>query len=321
MPRSKGFDVNAFNWFPYGEGHDVPAEVPGGWHGLYTAEALSVKQAVGILEALTDGCCEQPNQYVVLNGHGQKLFTAEEESSACWRCCCAPNHEFTINIRDHNNAPVLGIYHPCKCGGCCACCDFCRDEVHLYEGEAQRDEPWRQSNNDKLRGVIKMPTCGGGLTPTFEVFNVVNGVVDTQPEAEITGPTCCIGACCDAEFTMQAPGAKDSDPGQYGKVMKEGFKDMESAAIQLFTDAQVFQLQFEQNSPYFGDQSDWSRRMWTKAKLLGGLFALEYLFFEDDGIFQCCPEPDVLCSLKCCDLYCCGCIWPCKCECRKGDDN
>merc|ERR1719199_1770245 len=72
MGRKKGFDVNAFNWFPYGEGHDVPAEVPGGWHGLYMSESLSVKQAVGILEAISGGCCEQPNQYVVLNGQRKK---------------------------------------------------------------------------------------------------------------------------------------------------------------------------------------------------------------------------------------------------------
>lgn len=320
-----------FQWFPYAM-QEVPAGMPGGWNALYQARGLSVKQSIGVLEAATGGMCVQPNQYVVLNEQGQKVFVAEEDSECCCRCCCAPHHEFTINVRDHNNAPVLGIYHPCKCSGCFACSDCCRNEVEIYEGEAQMDKEWRENNRAQLRGVLKVPVLGGGFTPTIMVHPVINGKMVDEPEGEITGPTCCIGACCDASFFMQPPGSESK--GQFGKITKQGMKDLGTTAQQLFTDADIFQMQFEVEDPYFrgaggseetplkaAQGADFSQVMWTKAKLLSSLFMLDYQFFEDDHVFELCPEPGVLCSIKCCDLYCWGCLMPCKLKCQKGGDD
>jgi hypothetical protein len=252
----------------------------------------------------------------VINQKGEKVFVAKEESDDCMRCCCAPHHEFVINVNDRDGNAILSYYHPFKCG-CCACMDICRDEMYVYEGKAKVDSDWRKDNEDKLRGLIKMPTCGGCITPTWEVFSVVDKVVTEKPEAEITGPTLFIGACCDSKFTMQPPGA-NQEKGMYGSVVKEGMDGLESAAVQMFSDAQNFQLKFQKEptesnellNPFM--YGDWNNRMWGRAKLLGGLFALDYKFFEDGGIFECFPDPDTVCALKCCDMYCAGCIIPCK---------
>mmetsp|Transcript_27968 Transcript_27968/g.45400 ORF Transcript_27968/g.45400 Transcript_27968/m.45400 type:complete len:331 (-) Transcript_27968:85-1077(-) len=56
--------------------------------------------------------------------------------------------------------------------------------------------------------------------------------------------------------------------------------------------------------------------------MFGALYLIDYMFFENEGE----GKVDLVnqeCSFKCCDLYCCGCILPCHCNCGGGggDDD
>lgn len=321
------------NWAA--KGGDLPAGTPQGWHAIYTADEFMVKQTINWIEALSNGCCEMPNHYMVFNKDHQTVYVAQEESGCCSRCCCAPNHNFAIQLRDRSGRDdepfggmeVLGFYHPMKCAPCCCvCCNMCQHEMYVYQGKVPGTvddrpccgPPEMNDPNNPLIGVLRQPVCGGVYRPTIQLMdatqdgNVKDGGIKEQlPTEELVGPCLCIGSCCESKFHCQAPGQHDEHQGAYGKIKKEGVSGGGDAFREIFTDADNFKLKFEKEAPFMKSEQDWMFSMRAKARLLGGLFLLDYMFFEGDGAFECCPDPDTICRLKCCDLYCCGALVPC----------
>lgn len=248
-------------------------------------DSLFIKQKVSFAEAITNGMCETRNRYKIMDAKtGRVVFIAEEESEDCQRCCCAPNHEARVKIYfSHDGlsrqALAFEVFKPFKCVGCFSCCDFCQPEVTMYKGGMEQNQ---------VVGSVKMPVCGGCLKPVFDM----NDGKGTK-FAELTGPTCCVGSCCDSKFQVEKGGQPTAST-----IEKKGVSDLQSAATQTFTDATNFSLNFQAGATPE-----------EKATLLAGLFMLDFEFFEDDGAFKCEGNG---CSVKLCDLFCCGCKCPCK---------
>merc|ERR1711977_445694 len=325
---------------------------PGGWNFLYLSDKFRVKQKVELAEALTQGMCECENKYAILakydhDGDGdkewKKVYKAKEKSRCLSRCCCAPNHDFSLTIKDKSDNKVLGLYHPMKCAPCCCvCCNMCQHEMFIYDAQNDAHPVFDEDHSDRpccsrpedttgLQAVIRQPVCGGVYRPTVQAMSVVNGEEKFGEKEgdegyhgsmDIVGPYLCIGSFCDSTFKAQPPGTFDDEnkQGSYGKIVKEGVDDAEDLARECCTDADNFTIKFEKEKCGW-DELEWQTKMWNKAKLLSALFLLDYMFFENEGAFECCPEPDIICRIKCCDLYCCGALIPCYCSLHKGDSD
>jgi hypothetical protein len=156
-----------------------------------------------------------------------------------------------------------------------------------------------------------------------ELYAMEPGQPGFDGSMDIVGPYLCIGSLCDATFKAQAPGAFDDEArrGEYGKIKRAGVDDAGDLARECCTDADNYEVKFEKEDGEFWQQAQWNVKMWNKAKLLSAVFLLDYMFFENEGAFECCPEPNTYCRIKCCDLYCCGALIPCYCALTKGNDD
>jgi hypothetical protein len=363
--KSKKKDIQAeFNeeysdWQP-----ELPEKVEppsNGWNWIYMGEKFRVKQAVNLLEALSGGICEFENKYAVKAKFAKegkdkekwhKVYKAKEESACLERCCCAPNHKFSIQIDDKDDNAILALYHPMKCAPCCCvCCNMCQHEMFIYHSatEAGKHHPaFSQDHEDRpccaaptdargLAAIIRQPVCGGVYRPTVQAFSVqqadtLEAVQELWTEnkddpgyagsMDIVGPYLCIGSFCDSTFQAQPPGqfGDENTRGMYGKIVKEGAEDAEDVARELCSDADNFTIKFEKDRTGW-TEDQWNDKMWNKAKLLSALFLLDYMFFEQEGAFECCPEPGIICRIKCCDLYCCGALIPCYCTLAQGGED
>jgi len=147
-------------------------------------------------------------------------------------------------------------------------------------------------------GAAKQPACGGCCTPSLTVYtDAPGGQMHSTMQATGTCP-CFFGGmsemCCDQHFEVRDPEGTD-----IGRVIKRHPRDMESAAVEFFTDADCYTLDFPE-----------SMTPAEKARLIGSLLLVDYMFFErDHDAFSC---EDNQCMLNLCNMYCCGCICPCK---------
>lgn len=145
---------------------------------------------------------------------------------------------------------------------------------------------------------IMAPVGGGGFSPTLEVMDR-----DESPVATVKAKaTCCIGGlCCDHTFEIT-----DSSGRVIGQIVKTKPDGLGAIATELVSDADVFS---------FDVPKDMAPEQ--KAAMLATLHLVDYWLFEGEGDFVC----DVLtpsCTLKCCDMYCFGCVCPCSCTCDFG---
>jgi len=278
---------------------------------LVNTEKLIVKQKFDALEALANAAAnavdmdalgnlgEVANKYQVLTNDGGDKFRVVEQSDYCGltgRCCCNPNHALKLHVYapdevSHTDA-VMVFDRPCKCGQCCSCCDICRQEMTAYDGEGGQV------------GYVKQPLFGGGFAPKLEVMEREG----EEPYATIESDAmCCIaGLCCDHNFVV-----KDDEGNEIGRVVKQKPSSFQELAVELASDADVFAIDFKRDLD-----------VRKKATMFGALYLIDYMFFENEGE----GKVDLVnqqCSFKCCDLYCCGCILPCHCNCGGGggDDD
>eukprot|EP01059_Diplonema_ambulator_P010860 TRINITY_DN2088_c0_g1_i1.p1 TRINITY_DN2088_c0_g1~~TRINITY_DN2088_c0_g1_i1.p1 ORF type:complete len:379 (+),score=81.54 TRINITY_DN2088_c0_g1_i1:63-1139(+) len=277
-------------------------------------EKVLVKQDWDALEAAGDTasgmipclemCCERENKYKVYDAAtGKKLLKVKEKSEFCCRCCCNPMHELKLEISDaHTKEKVMLVDRPFKCMGCCfALTDGCRSEATLYMGGNADMTPDPKS----MVGITKAPCCGGGCTPTVEVF--MRG--ESTPFSAIEGPTCCFAGltemCCSQEFFVSSRSGEKL--GDLGLIIKEKPKTAGEALKEIGTDADLFSLTFK-NTSMPRDK---------KLMLLSSLLLLDYMFFEENQPFECGGDS---CSVTCCYMYCGGCFVPCKCKCQSGGE-
>lgn len=304
-PLSNAMGMNQVQggWMPT---PNVACNIPG-LEKLVVVQDLYVKQDIQALEALSGGCCEFNNKYKVLNENGNLVYNAVEESETCCRCCCAPHHTFQVAFSDENGKQVALLDRPFKCTGCCpAILPACRSRATVAMGDDQ-----------KIRSLMYQPRGGGGFRPTYNFYTGENIEIDMEDyeiesltqTAVVEGPQCCFGGFFESDFVVRTPGPDPSQSQVFGNITKEGTRDLKSAARELLTDADNFKLNFD-------NAADAQMR----ATMMANLVLLDFMFFENEGLFDCGFENGGLfCSIRPCDCYCYGCLCPCVLKCNTND--
>jgi len=293
-------NVKNAQWMPTPQG--VECSVPG-LEKLTVVNKLIVKQDLSVIEAVSQGCCEFNNKYRLFNENGQLVYQVIEESDVLCRCCCNPNHKLNLEVKDEYDRKVMDIYRPFKVPRCCpVCLPCCQQQATIATGG--------YDNDLKVKGMLWQPCCGGFFTPKLELYEGTTVDADGGVEDKgtlngiVTGPTCCIGGiCCDSEFRLTG---EDTDAAPWATITKEGAKDFTSLAKELLTDADNFTMEFTEGTS-----------VEQKANALAANMLLDFMFFEDEGSFECgvTDKGNPECSIKCFDFYCCGCLVPCTCSC------
>ena len=248
---------------------------------------------------------ETANKYDVFTDDGGKKFRVIETSDYCGctgRVCCRPNHALKLHVYLPEIDTEHGVMHmdrPCKCGQCCACCKLCRQEMRVYEGEGNFES---DEDPSKLIGYIQQPFMGGGLSPQLDVMDREGGEPIATIQAE--GVCCVAGICCDHTFTVKDPSGK-----KIGKIVKERPEGLAQVAKELATDADNFTIHVHRDI-----------HPKKKATMLAALHLVDYMFFENEGDANV-DFVNQNCQFKCCDMYCCGCVIPCSCNCGRGNDD
>jgi len=290
---------------------------------LAESEKLIIKQEVSLLEAIAQNAAnaldmdalgalgETANKYNIYTDDGGLKFKVVETSEACGftgccpsgRICCAPNHQLQLHIfapELSSSEAIMFADRPCKCGQCCSCLPICTQEMTVYSGP-DTGPPGGEDNSENQIAYITQPFMGGILSPQL---NVMDRAEDGEEIAIIkSNAVCCIGGmCCDQTFEVTSP------DGEYmGKIVKEAPEGIADVLKELATDADNFTM-------YIPKDLDTKK----KAALLGSLHLLDYMFFESGGAANVdltsiaeggCAELNI----KCCDMYCCGCLCPCTC--------
>jgi hypothetical protein len=166
----------------------------------------------------------------------------------CMRQCCGPQRGFTMHITNNFGQEVIRVTRDFKCCAgcnCCACCECCAMEIRVEAPVGQ------------IIGYVRQQqSC---LAPHYNVLDA-----QQQTVLAIEGPMCiCQGPCCtgDQEFKVQSADGLHN----VGKISKQwsGF------VKEYFTDADNFGVSFPM---------DLDVRM--KATLLGAVFLIDFMFFE-----------------------------------------
>jgi len=305
-PLSNALGMNQIQggWMPT---PNVACSIPG-LEKLVTVQDLFVKQNIQALEALSGGCCEFNNKYKVLNESGNLVYNAVEESEFCCRCCCAPHHTLSVAFTDENGKTVTVLDRPFKCTGCCpALLPCCRSRATVAMGDDM-----------KVRSLLYQPSGGGGFRPSFDIFTGENISIDMENDAiensltktaVVEGPKCCFGGFFESDFVVRSPGENPSESLVYGNITKVGTASLKDAARELLTDADNFKMNFSNETDPV-----------LRASMMAQLVLLDFMFFENEGLFDCgFEEGGLYCKLHCCDCYCYGCLCPCSLKCNTKD--
>ncbi len=272
---------------------------------LATLDKVYIQQKPNIGEAIAQqlGCCcvEQRNTYYVVHPESfQMVLEIKEDSDPFQRCCCKPGHAVDLEVTDlRTGQRAMTAKKPCKCLGCCACCDICRAEMIAYGPDG---EVFSQS---------KVPLMGGwGFTPTIEVMDR-----DAEVHSVIKGPTFftggCIESCKNFQFRMETKEGKETKghivklrPGkmeeiraskQMGRDVAQIGAQMGAQITQMFTDADTFEVNFPE-----GLTNE------LKMGLIADAILIDYMFYEHGASVNAASQ-----SINVCDMYCCGCLFHC----------
>jgi len=295
-------------------GNEVPAEDLDGMSKLDQIlsqhSELRIHQKLNLLEAVTQGCCEQQNGYHIMAADDESLLLdAKEVSNGCARCCCAPLHSTMVYIHDPQTKenlltlerPGCAFPMPQKFLGCCICCDSCKDGLTVYEGEVMGQPGDLQGPPPPLFS-FQQQMFGGGCRPKIDVFT---GKAESSSATHvITGPACwggCSELCCVNTYTM------DNAQGRtVAEVVHLTPKTLPDVVKEICTDTDKFKVSFQNCS------------LTEKKTALSAAFLLDYMFFEmDNGMLACkgFKQLDITCFF----CFCFGCICPCKISLQKGE--
>lgn len=184
------------------------------------------------------------------------------------------------------------MHKPFKC--CCpAVCPCFQKEVEVFRGS-------------KVIGKVKQPCFAGGFRPRLDIIEP-NDEGDEKNMGHISGPCCCIGACCSSEWNFYDRNGKEHLSFKRGGMADIGI--MKS----LGTNSDSYFVKFEDKT------IDLDERI----VMLASVIFIDYLFFEGETNCICnwceytppfliCP-PELWCKL--CDWYVCGSTIPCKLKC------
>ncbi|RWS00812.1 Phospholipid scramblase 2-like protein [Dinothrombium tinctorium] len=186
---------------------------------------------------------ETANKYVIKNSMGQQVYYAVEDTDFCTRICCGNLRPFDIKILDNNLREVIHIYRPLRCVGCCYPC--CLQELEVMSPPGS-----------PIGYVEQQWTL---CRPNFVIKNAAEEVV-----LKLKGPCITTRCCSDVNFPIYS---KDETV-EVGKISKQWSGLMREA----FTKADHFGISF----PMDLDVN-------VKATLLGALFLIDFMYFENQG--------------------------------------
>ncbi|CAG0917882.1 unnamed protein product [Notodromas monacha] len=186
---------------------------------------------------------ETANKYTIKNTLGQKVYYAAEKSDCCTRNICGPIRPFDMKIYDLNKQEVLIFNRPLRCDSCLCFC--CLQKMDVYA-----------SPGDFL----------GSIEQTWSIIHPRYVIKDAagNPVLKMAGPCCTWSLCGDVEFEIFSESTGES----VGKISKQ----WSGLAKEMFTDADNFGISFP---------LDLDVRM--KAVLLGAVFLIDFMFFEQQN--------------------------------------
>lgn len=256
--------------------------------GLSYFPALVVKQKVNSwLEVLCN--CEEENKYQIFNPMGatrEKILTAKERSGYCNRMCLAEKRHFHMSIETNDGQEALYFERPYRVmergGWCCCCCKCGFQALRIYGGTASKV-------NETMLGYVQEDYyC---MFPVLSVFDE-SGSIQYRIKLK---PTCKSFCCSFAAATFEIFDVADESCSHHvGKIKKK----WSGVLKELFTDADNFFIEFPDNA---------SAK--HRALLLGALFFIDYLYYEDGGchILHCLGAPltgPFACMYWCGNLIC-----------------
>ncbi|XP_070173361.1 phospholipid scramblase 1-like isoform X2 [Littorina saxatilis] len=186
---------------------------------------------------------ETNNKYEVLNTMGQRVFMAVEDTCCCTRCCCGAARPFDIKIMDNHKKEVLHLERPLRCECCLCFCCLQKMEVQAPKGN--------------IIGFVRQawsPCC----VPKYKINNENDETV-----LRIRGPCFRCNICGDIEFEVTAP----DEQTHVGQISKQ----WTGLAKEIFTDADNFGVTFPLDM-----------EIKTKATMLGAVFLIDFMYFEQD---------------------------------------
>merc|ERR1719163_887915 len=159
-------------------------------------------------------------------------------------------------------------------------------------------------------GSASVPVMSAFFSPTLHVME--RGGLD-GPFAKIEGP-CFFGGCseycCSFDFPVSKFGSA-AKTGDIGKIVKQKPKSFGAALREVLTSADLYTLNF----------SDKSLTPEQKSLLIGGLLLNDYTYFESPQD-ACGVDPeDGKPYINLCNVYCCGCLCPCRCKLEGGGEG
>jgi len=183
---------------------------------------------------------ETNNKYKVKNSMGQDIYKAKEKSDFCTRQCCGPIRCFQLEITDNTDREVIHLDRPLNCSTCCFPC--CLQEMTVTS-----------PISGETLGKIKQR-----WHPCLPIFEIQDA--DGNTVLEMEGPFCAMSCCNDVNFPIKTTGGQE-----VGKITKQWTGMVKEA----FTDADNFGVSFPMDLD-----------VKTKATLLGAVFLIDFMFFE-----------------------------------------
>uniref|UniRef100_A0A914WKF3 Phospholipid scramblase n=1 Tax=Plectus sambesii TaxID=2011161 RepID=A0A914WKF3_9BILA len=230
---------------PWMQAPQVPIGCPPGLEYLTQVDQVLCHQIVELLQAFTGW--ESNNKYAIKNSMGQQIYYVFEETDCCMRMCCSNSREFTLHIVNNYNQEVMRVYRPLKvCAGCCwcaGCCDCCAQETQI----------------EAPPGVVigRVKQTGGKCNYNYEIQDT-----DGNAQLRIEGPCIMCRCCSDVEFpvyTMDGAARVGCVTKQWTGLVREAFTTADNFGISFPMDLDVK----------------------TKATLLGAMFLIDFMAFEN----------------------------------------
>jgi hypothetical protein len=299
--------------------------------------SFCIIQEVNLFEAVTQGCYEAPNTYMVYEtatqpngkpGKGQPLFAIRENSDDCCRCCCAPNHPLFLefytldpNTLKPNVAlpPMWTMERDGLCNkfvGCCNCAESFRDGMRLHDGGIPAGTKVGEviPNSTKIIGSAAEASCCGqssGCTPTVHIFNGERSIqpgAESKPFLAVEGP-CIFGGCSELCCKSTFPVTKLTDGyagpwpkkvGDVATIQKQAPDSLGAACKEAMTDSDKYIMEIH----------DAMLPIEQRVNLLATTMLMDFMFFEQDNGMCGCQDGKL--RITCCETYCYGCLCPCN---------
>jgi len=204
---------------------------------------------------------------------------------------------------------------PCLC--CFACKESCSQVGTLHAGDLTGVPGDAQGKRDrtKLLGETIQPRGGGGFKPVMQMMDradPTDGAIGRSELFAATRGPCftggCSKLCCDAEFGSAVAAPQDFGNvkkmhtlnfGDFATITKLKPKTMAQGAREMFTDSDLFDVQYK--NPSITPQQ--------KANVLAQMVLLDYMFFERDS--DMCYSDSAGFHIVFCNCFIYGCVCPC----------